>query len=47
MNDIGQCDNSKKKMAWEWRVDYMPLNRNEFESIKNQLEFESQYLFFF
>jgi DNA polymerase epsilon subunit 1 len=47
INNFGQCENSKKKMAWEWRVDYMPLNRNEFETIKNQLEFESQYLFSF
>jgi DNA polymerase epsilon subunit 1 len=38
---------SKKKMSWEWRVDYMPLNRNEFEMIKNQLEFESNLINFF
>jgi hypothetical protein len=27
-------------MIWEWRGEYFPLNRSEFEFVKHNLEFE-------
>ena len=31
----------KKKLDWQWRVDYLPSRKAEYEQVKSQLEFES------
>lgn len=36
-NPANEC---KKPMAWKWKGELFPLNRNEYESLKNQFEFE-------
>lgn len=30
----------KRKMEWQWRVDYIPTNRAEYQHVRNQLEKE-------
>jgi DNA polymerase epsilon subunit 1 len=45
--DCAACDFNKpgatcqRKMKWIWRGDFMPASRNEYQSIKQQLEVES------
>lgn len=33
-------------MEWQWRGDYFPVTRSEYETIKAQVEYESKYLVF-
>lgn len=37
-NDIS--NDCKRKMEWQWRGDLFPVNKSEYEQIKNQLEKE-------
>lgn len=32
-----QC---RRPLEWQWRGEYFPLNKNEYESLKMQLEYE-------
>ena len=33
-------NNCKKVLEWQWKGDYFPLTRNEYETVKYQLEYE-------
>ena len=35
-------NNCKRKLQWQWKGDYFPLNRREYEMVKNQLMYEEE-----